>query len=57
MAKKSGTDRYSAIIDKVFSAHFLPGCKEFEFTREEFENIAEQLAIRYWFSMIVSITV
>lgn len=46
MAKKSGPDRYSAIIDKVFSAHFVPGCKEFEFTREEFENIAEQLAIK-----------
>lgn len=46
MAKKAGLDRYSAIIDKVFSAHFVLGCKEFEFTREEFENIAEQLAIK-----------
>lgn len=46
MVKKTGPDRYSAIIDKVFSAHFVPGCKEFEFTREEFENIAEQLAIK-----------
>jgi hypothetical protein len=46
LAKKSGPDRYNAIIDKVFSAHFVPGCKEFEFTREEFEKIAERLAIK-----------
>lgn len=46
MAKKSGADRYSAIIARVFSAHFVPGCKEFEFTREEFESIAEQLALK-----------
>jgi hypothetical protein len=46
LAKKPGTDRYSAIIDQVFSEHFVPGCKEFEFTREEFESTAEQLAIK-----------
>ena len=46
MAKKPGTDRYSAIIDQVFSEHFVPGCKEFEFTREEFDSTAEQLAIK-----------
>ncbi len=46
MVKKSGFNRYNAIIDQVFSEHFFPGCKEFEFTREEFERIAEQLAIK-----------
>ncbi|HRD64944.1 MAG TPA: endonuclease [Candidatus Competibacter sp.] len=46
MVKKSGFNRYNAIIDHVFSEHFVPGCKEFEFTREEFERIAEQLAIK-----------
>jgi hypothetical protein len=46
LAKKSSPDRYSAIIDKVFSEHFVPGCKEFEFTREELESIAEQFAIK-----------
>lgn len=46
MVKKPGSDRYSAIIDRVFSEHFAPGCKEFEFTREEFERTAEQLSIK-----------
>ena len=46
MVKKSGPDRYSAIIESVFFKHFALGREEFEFTREEFASTAEQLAIK-----------
>lgn len=45
MARKSGTDRYSAIIKAIFAGHFVPGLKEFEFTREEFERTALDLGV------------
>jgi hypothetical protein len=38
-------NRYAAIIAEVFSRHFKPGETEFEFTREEFVQIAGELGI------------
>ena len=46
MVKKSGSDRYSAIIENVFFNHFALDQEAFEFTREEFESTADHLAIK-----------
>ncbi len=40
------TNRYNALIEKVFFDHYLEGETEFEFDREEFEPAAEELSIR-----------
>jgi hypothetical protein len=50
MAKKSGTgekkpNRYSAIIGTIFKNHFKPGKNQFEFSRDEFVEIARSLNI------------
>ena len=43
VAKKS--NRYGAIIERVFSQHYKRGLKEFEFTRDEFAEAAKVLDI------------
>lgn len=37
--------RYAAIIERVFKRHHQPGLTEFEFTREEFAEVAKELGI------------
>lgn len=43
VAKKS--NRYGAIIERVFNQHYKRGLKEFEFTRDEFADAAKALDI------------
>jgi len=38
-------NRYSAIIGTIFKNHYKPGRTQFEFTREEFVEIAQELKI------------
>jgi hypothetical protein len=38
-------NRYQAIIKKIFERHHKPGATRFEFTREEFVEVAHELAI------------
>ena len=38
-------NRYSAIIEKIFLAHFKPGVAQFEFAREEIVAVARKLKI------------
>jgi hypothetical protein len=50
MAKNTGDapkkpNRYSAIIGTIFKNHYKPGKTQFEFTREEFVEIAHELKI------------
>jgi hypothetical protein len=51
MAKKEPADgpkkpnRYSAIIGTIFKYHYRPGQKQFEFSRDEFVEIAKLLGI------------
>jgi len=51
MAKRDAADapkklnRYSAIIGTIFKSHYKPGKTQFEFTREEFVEIAHELKI------------
>lgn len=42
---KPAKNRYDAIIGNVFKSHFDGKSKSFEFTREEFEQAADKLAI------------
>ncbi|MDE3068652.1 MAG: endonuclease [Verrucomicrobiota bacterium] len=39
-------NRYSAIIEKIFTSKFKPGMKMLDFAREEFETVARQLRIK-----------
>jgi hypothetical protein len=39
-------NRYSAIIEKIFTSKFKPGMKMVDFAREEFESVARQLRIK-----------
>src|SRR5690606_33089385 len=39
-------NRYEAIIEKVFFAHYKQGATEVEFSREELETYANELGIR-----------
>lgn len=39
-------NRYSAIIQRIFEDHYLPGDMEFEFERDEAETIASDLNIK-----------
>lgn len=39
-------NRYSAIIEKIFTSKFKPGMREVDFAREEFETVARQLRIK-----------
>ena len=39
-------NRYQALIARIFLDHWTPGITEFEFEREEFEHVAEQLGIK-----------
>ena len=39
-------NRYSAIIEKIFTSKFKPGMKMVDFAREEFETVARQLRIK-----------
>lgn len=39
-------NRYSAIIERIFSRHYKRGLKEFEFSREELSDAATALAIK-----------
>ena len=41
MAKK--LNRYQALIQKIFFAHYVKGATEFEFVREELEKGAAEL--------------
>jgi hypothetical protein len=43
--KKRKPNRYQAIIQTIFDRHYKPGAKQFEFTREEFVQIAKGLRI------------
>ena len=51
MAKKAAgvalrkPNRYSAIIGTIFDRHYEPGKTQFEFSREEFVEIARSLSI------------
>ncbi|MDZ4802832.1 MAG: hypothetical protein SGI92_32125 [Bryobacteraceae bacterium] len=51
MGEKEGTprsnkpNRYAAIIAEVFSRHYAPGETQFQFTRREFVEIAQELGI------------
>lgn len=45
-AAPKALNRYSAIISKVFENHHKRGNDSFEFTRDEFENIATGLGIK-----------
>lgn len=45
-SKLRGLNRYSMIIEKVFQNHFVKAGESFEFTRDEFENIATALDIK-----------
>jgi hypothetical protein len=38
-------NRYAAIIEKIFSAHWKKGLREFEFNRDEIESWARKLNI------------
>jgi hypothetical protein len=40
------TNRYSAIIEKIFSSRFVPGTRLMDFKRDEFETVARQLRIK-----------
>lgn len=42
----SANNRYSLLIDKLFQRHYRKGVTEFEFEREEIENIASELEIK-----------
>lgn len=42
---KASANRYTQIIERVFSTHYKPGSKEVRFTRDEFESIAKDLNI------------
>jgi hypothetical protein len=39
-------NRYSAIIEKIFSSKFIRGMREMDFAREELETVARQLRIK-----------
>ena len=39
-------NRYSVMIAKVFSSHYESGIESFEFTREELEDVAAELAVK-----------
>ncbi|HEX3717696.1 MAG TPA: endonuclease [Verrucomicrobiae bacterium] len=39
-------NRYSAIIEKIFSSRFVPGTTVVDFKREEFETVARKLRIK-----------
>jgi hypothetical protein len=43
--KKRAPNRYAAIIGIIFRRHYRKGAKQFEFTRDEFEDIATGLGI------------
>lgn len=45
VATKPKQNRYSAIIEKIFFAHFKPGIGEFEFARDEIVAVAKKLKI------------
>jgi hypothetical protein len=45
LSKKRRPNRYQAIIKTIFDRHYKPGTKQFEFTRDEFEGIAQKLGI------------
>jgi hypothetical protein len=40
------TNRYSAIIEKIFAGRFVSGAKQVDFQRDEFESVARQLRIK-----------
>ena len=44
--KQRQPNRYNAIILRLFEDHYTEGLREFEFTRDEFENIAKILDIK-----------
>ncbi|MGH9575588.1 MAG: endonuclease, partial [Candidatus Acidiferrales bacterium] len=44
--KQREPNRYRAIIQTIFNQHYKPGQTQFEFTREEFVEVAEKLAIK-----------
>lgn len=44
-ARPKGENRYSAIIEKIFFAHWKKGMKEFEFERAEMKTWADKLKI------------
>lgn len=46
MVGKKAQNRYAAIIERVFLNHFRTGLREFEFTRDEFEQVAAHLQIK-----------
>lgn len=44
--KKKKQNRYSAIIERVFQNHYQDRLREFEFTRDEFTRVADELQIK-----------
>lgn len=45
-SRGSQTNRYKALIERIFFAHWEKGVREFEFHRDEIKHGAEKLAIR-----------
>lgn len=46
MSKPRPLNRYSSIIERIFSAHYKTGIKQFEFLRTEIETTAHDLGIK-----------
>ena len=42
---KKSIGRYGAILQEIFLRHFEPGCKSFEFERQEMEKVAGDIGI------------
>lgn len=42
---ESNANRYEILIRKIFSSHYKPGIREFEFHREEIERFAKSLKV------------
>lgn len=45
MPKRNAKSRYDVIVERIFSTHFRHGQAGFEFTRDEFEDVARKLGI------------
>jgi hypothetical protein len=45
MVRKSGANRYEALIETIFARHYV-GQTEFVFEREELEQVATELGIK-----------
>ncbi len=47
MTEPSRRNRYSQIIEHIFFSRYQEGANEVEFRREEFEQVAQELGIRF----------